>query len=124
MADNEAWRQIRALPRTLNAELPTADVPEVAGVFVWFRQEEPIQLGMTRNLRQRLIGNGTPSPLAGVIGKQLTKLRAAVIPAARLQASNAWLDECSVAWSPCAGKAEAKQLRDDLVKDWKPARPS
>ena len=131
MADTVTWAQMRALPRVFSANLAAIDVPAEPGIFVWFREGEPVQIGAATGrggLRRRLSGppaarSDAPLQVTSTSDRLRTgiaRLRASLTNAKHQEKLDAWIAECSVAWKILPDAASAKAAHRELLKDWDP----
>jgi hypothetical protein len=110
------------------ANITEDELPTSAGVYVWYRNSEPIFIGTTGNLQKRVffehiaragapmssalrrvaastLGYGTPSDLRS--GRRL-------LTAAEATAVEAWLREGSVSWHSFSEETEALKAAAEL----------
>lgn len=123
-----AWERARAAERRPVASLSRGDIPDSPGVYVWFRDGEPVYVGEAKgSLRQRLSAHLSKSAdlsrstlrrsvaLAELgIPRSAAATRPTVITAEQAAVVTTWLSECEVAWLVCDDGADAHQLEAEL----------
>ncbi len=128
------WEVIRERPRTDVAGLRGRDVPAVPGVYVWWRDGEPVYVGEAKtSLRQRLSAHLATGPdltrstlrrsvaLARLgIPRAVSGRRPSVIAQADADTVSAWLRGCELAWVECESAAAAHALEAALRSEWLP----
>lgn len=128
MALMTAWDRAHAAERRAAASLRRGDIPDLPGVYIWFRGGDPVYVGEAKtSLRQRLGAHLSKSPdlsrstlrrsvaLAELgIPRSMASVRPTVITAEQAAAVTTWLGECEVAWLVCDGGDHAHQLETSL----------
>lgn len=121
-------------PRKL--PIPPREVPAEPGVYVWFREGQPVYVGKasgTNGLRGRLrshFDQGTDfsrSTFRASIGaaqlgipRSVVRQRPSVMALEQAAVANEWLAGCEVGWLVCASAGEAQRLEDALRGEWLP----
>lgn len=124
-----------ALPRRQARSLTRADVPPRPGVYVWFREGEPIYSGVaagSKGLSGRVwryhLDTGVDLSRSsfrrnicehiGVAPVARSKTRPSVMTAAEVAQVNAWVAGCEVAWLEFETPADAKKFEKELHREW------
>lgn len=134
--DGPLWSRALAAPRRRASDLGRGDVPTHPGVYIWFRDGEPVYAGRAKGnggLRSRLakhLASGldlSHSTLrASVAVRELGVTRAharsrpTVMTSDQIGVVNAWLAECEIAWLVCSSVEETIALEDALIAEWRP----
>jgi hypothetical protein len=124
----------RVKPREL--PVPSREVPVAPGVYIWFREGQPIYVGKALGadgLRGRLKAHfalGTDfsrstfraSIAAAQLGlpRSVVRQRPSVITPDQTAVANQWLAQCEVGWIVCASTREAENLENALRAEWLP----
>lgn len=130
------WARVRSEMLWAADAVELSDIPTGPGVYVWFRDDEPIYVGEARGkrgLRGRLrahlaIGQDLSRSTfrASVAVRQLgvdratARLRPSVLSPAQVAIVNEWIAECDLAWVECASQEEAHNLEIRLRWAWLP----
>jgi len=141
MTTTPTWDQMNLLPRVPAVDLPTADIPDQPGVFVWYHRGVPVQVGKATaagGLRRQLtestnsdIGEHS-SPVTRAlrsVGEAITSgldaIRATVTGGNQTQAekTEAYRAEAAVAWAVLPDTVAAKAAWKTLTMQWHPAPP-
>ena len=124
----------RVNPRKL--PIPPGDVPVASGVYIWFREGQPIYVGKALGadgLRGRLKAHFAHSTdfsrstfRASIAAAQLglprsvVRQRPSVMTPDQTAVANQWLAQCEVGWIVCASGMEAENLERALRAEWLP----
>lgn len=116
--------------------IPSREVPAEPGVYVWFREGQPLYVGKalgTNGLRGRLrshFDQGTDfsrstlraSIAAAELGipRSVVRQRPSVMTPEQTAVANEWLAGCEVGWLVCGSAREAHDLEDALRAEWLP----
>lgn len=131
------WDRMLALPRGSAAALTQGAIPSEPGVYVWFRDGEPIYAGRavaTGGLRRRLWRSHLATGLdlshssfrrnvcEHVLGipTSVTRQRPTVMRADQVKKVNEWIRGCEVAWIELRTVEETKQFERSLMAEWMP----
>ena len=130
------WSQAVAVGKHRPRSLRPRDIPTSPGVYIWFRDCEPVYVGEAKGvqgLQGRLrahLAIGTDlsrSTLrASVAVAQLGVTRAyarqrpSVMTDAEITLVNAWLTTCELGWQECATGPAAHELEVRLRSEWTP----
>jgi hypothetical protein len=129
------WARMNAQPRRSAAALLQSDVPTTPGVYVWYRDGEPLYAGRAvgrAGLQERIWGDHlrTGHDLSrssfrrivcdhlGIAPTSRTTLRPTLMTAAEVEPLNRWIRECEVAWVECNSPKEAERLEKMLRAEW------
>ena len=132
------WQTINSLPRHVASEVTGQLIPTEPGVYAWYRSGVAVYVGKAtgrQGLRQRAWGNhmargkGAMSgsafrrnvaELLGFGKPSLIKANPSVLTDAQVDAVNAWIRECEVAWFTTASSGAALALERDLKAELLP----
>lgn len=130
------WHEVRAIVRLPAANLSAKGIPSVPGVYVWFREGEPIFLGEacgSEGLKGRLrahlasgvdLSRSTLRASVAVqelgISRAYARTRPGVVTQEQVNLVNHWLRACEVGWIPCKSAATAHVLEKRLRAEWLP----
>lgn len=137
MAHGPEWHRMDGQPRRRATELERQDVPEVPGVYAWYRDGEAVYSGRAvgaDGLRGRIwryhlkTGNDLSRSsfrrnvceYLGIAPTSRTTLRPTVMTEEDVAPVNAWIHECDVAWIECQTDEEAVRLEKALHREWLP----
>lgn len=137
VAQGENWSRLFSMPRRPVMTLSRDDLPTAPGVYVWFRQGEPVYSGVAAGsggLRARVgryhLATGPDLSRSsfrrnvcehlGVATVARAKERPSVLAAADVEPVNAWVRMCEIAWIECPSPEEAKALERALHREWLP----
>jgi len=131
-----AWQQVLGLPRRTVADVALKEIPPAPGIYVWFRDGEPIYVGEAkgaRGLRSRLgahlqtgvdLSRSTLRASVAVrllgISRSTARRRPTVMTPEQVALVNEWLRECQLAWTVCEGASAAHELEGTLRTEWLP----
>lgn len=131
-----AWSAVSTEPRHDVAELTLAQVPSAPGVYVWWRDNEPIYVGEakgTRGLRGRIrahLGTGVDlsrstlraSVAVEILGvsRATARSRPPLLTSEDTASVNAWLRGCKLSWVMTASASAAHDLESSLRAEWLP----
>jgi len=131
-----AWQQVLMHPRRPAANLALTDVSTLPGVYVWFRDSEPVYVGEakgTQGLRSRLgahlrtsvdLSRSTLRASVAVhllgVPRSTARRRPSVMTPEQVASVNQWLRACELAWVVCDDAAAAHQLEGALRTEWLP----
>jgi len=120
-------------PRTCSGQLLRGHIPQVAGVYAWFRDGDCVYVGKAKNLRQRLSAHRSTSAdlsrstlRASVavrelgIGRKTARSRPSTLHAEQVSQVNEWLAACEVAWVACPDPGVADEMERRLRGHWMP----
>jgi len=120
---DSAWLEVLTAPRVALNELDRDAVDARPGVYVLFRDTNPVYVGKSANLRATLAqllatqGPSSVSPFRRSVAEFLGIASAKVIAAMRYRPTpedhakiNRWVKDCSVVWRACATESEAVAL--------------
>jgi hypothetical protein len=129
----EMWAELRRLPRHEAGSLGRRQIPESAGIYVWFKDSEAVYLGKASSLRKRLGTHlGRSSDLSRSTLRRTVALRERGVPRAvsakrpsvlleaDVEAVNAWIRSCEVAWLELRAPADAHAREAALLTEWRP----
>ncbi|MGY6497620.1 MAG: nuclear transport factor 2 family protein [Microcella sp.] len=130
------WATMKKLPRQRAADIDPAAIPTSKGVYVWFRDGEPVYVGEAlgrRGLRGRLsahlsqnvdMSHSTLRASVAVaelgITRKVARSRPTTLTDEQAAVVNAWIADCEVAWQECADSGEAHQLETELLRESRP----
>jgi len=131
-----AWHQVLMHPRRPVASLALTDVPPLPGVYVWFREGEPVYVGEAKG-RQGLRGRVRAHLRTGVdlsrstlrasvavhlhgIPRSTARSRPSVMTPENVALVNQWLRACEIAWVVCEDAPAAHELEGALRTEWLP----
>ncbi|GAB5080389.1 GIY-YIG nuclease family protein [Arthrobacter sp. AD-310] len=135
-APGSIWQNTLLKVGTRKLPIPPREVPAEPGVYVWFREGQPVYVGKASGsygLRGRLkshFDQGTDfsrstfrANIAAAqlrIPRSVVRQRPSVMTQAQAVAVNDWLAGCEVGWIVCASAGEAHSLEDALRAEWLP----
>ncbi|RIJ76945.1 hypothetical protein D1871_08140 [Nakamurella silvestris] len=138
MTSTPTWNQMRLLPRISTSVLATAEIPSGPGVFVWFRNGEPVQVGKATGpggLRRQLQPPTGAEPDDGAsrweraghrittFGReQLAAIRRSVGSRTQAERVESFIAESSVAWLEMSDTTTTRAAWKALMTDWQPTR--
>lgn len=126
------WDQIRLLPRAVASREHARTAPREPGVYIWFREGEPVYLGKAAILRGRLgthrrtTTRPSQSTLRATIGALVTAQPRMVLREkgryveAEALLIDTYLDGCELAWVTTERPADAALLERALIAAWRP----
>lgn len=130
------WDAMNSRPRVRASACRLSDVPSAPGVYAWYRSGEPIYVGRAiadGGLRKRLRRHlATVSDLShsafrrnvcdhlGIASTGVTRVRPPLLVKDQVDAVNAWVAECEIAWVECATRDGAAALETAMKGEWKP----
>lgn len=130
------WELAQVIPRRSARDLRLLDIPAAPGVYIWFRDNEPVYVGEARGqqgLRGRLRAHRSTSPdlsrstfrasvaVANLsIDRRTARLRPTVMTREQVSVVNTWIDACELAWIVCESADEAHALEKALRAEWLP----
>ena len=126
------WNQIRLLPRAVASREHVRTAPREPGVYIWFREDEPVYLGKAAILRDRLgthrrtSTSPSKSTLRATVGAMVTGQPRKTLREkgryveAEAQVIDTYLDGCELAWVTTATPADAALLERSLINEWRP----
>lgn len=128
------WEAIRERPRVSVATLRGRSVPAVPGVYIWWRDGEPVYVGEAKtSLQQRLSAHLATGPdltrstlrrsvaLAQLgIPRAVSGQRPSIIGQAEADSVSAWLRGCELTWVECEDADAAHTLEVALRSEWLP----
>lgn len=129
------WSRMNQQSRLRAPDASNLTVPCCAGVHAWYKDGHPIYVGMTHDLRERLVethlslaqsmyfsafrrnvaehlGFGRPSEI---------KSRQCSLSPQQLSEAASWIQSCEVAWITCDTRNQAKELEKSLKAEFLPA---
>ncbi|MBA3273539.1 MAG: GIY-YIG nuclease family protein [Chthoniobacterales bacterium] len=109
-------------------------VPAAPGVHAWYHQNQPVYVGMSTNLNQRLVETHLSTRASmyfsafrrnvaerlGFGAPRDIKSKVRVLSAKELDAVTEWIRDCQFSWIECASAEEAKVLEASLKREYKP----
>jgi hypothetical protein len=127
------WHRASAAERVRVSNIDHASIPHSPGVYVWFRDGQPVYVGMATDLRDRLNRHlGTDLDLSRSafrrnvlehLGKGTVadaRVRPSVLTSDQVEPVNIWIAACEVAWLACESVEEADGLENALLLEQKP----
>ena len=130
------WQEVLLKVDARKLPIPAREVPAEPGVYVWFREGQPVYVGKalgTNGLQGRLrshFDQGTDfsrstfraSIAAAQLGipRSVVRQRPSVMTPEQTAVVNEWLAGCEVGWIVCASAMEAKNLENALRGEWLP----
>ena len=130
------WQQARSISRRSPGSIGRGGIPTDPGVYIWFKNDEPIYVGEARGkkgLRGRIRSHrATDADLsrstlrASVAVDQLgvertyARQRPSVMTKEQIVAVNEWLAGCEIGWIVCSSEKEAHELEVSLRDEWLP----
>lgn len=124
----------KAVPRAL--PVSSAEVPPGPGIYIWFRDDNPIYVGEAcgaRGLRGRLrahlaqgadLSHSTFRASVAVrqlgLQRSVVRQRPSVINPEQIAAVNQWVSSCEIGWIECQTPDEAHELEVSLRTEWRP----
>lgn len=125
------WEQIRS---TRPIRLTTlSEIPRKPGIYVWFRDQEPVYIGKATNLHDRLKSHlrktldlsrsafrRNVAAHLGVATVALCRVRPSILTAAQVGAVNEWVSGCKIVWVETSTPQEARAMEKALIATWKP----
>jgi hypothetical protein len=130
------WTQAVAVARYRPRSIQPGDIPSRPGVYIWFREGEPVyvgeakgRLGLRGRLRAHLavsadLSRSTLRASVAVAELGLTRAyarrRPSVITDAEVEHVNEWLNSCELGWHECATAVAAHELEARLRREWMP----
>jgi hypothetical protein len=128
------WRDLDAATRYPPSTLEARVVPELPGVYAWYRGGDRMYVGKADSLRDRVWGNHlgqgralSSSAFRRNVAAHLGFGSAAAIKAGdmvltetQLNEVRQWIMGCEVAWLTCATAADAAALETSLKQEFKP----
>ncbi|WP_411910658.1 GIY-YIG nuclease family protein [Actinotalea sp. M2MS4P-6] len=130
------WDEVRAITRRPVEGLSARDIPNAPGVYVWFREGEPVYVGEARGaggLRGRLrahlatgVDLSRSTLRASVAVKELgisrahARSRPSHVTPDQVEAVNRWLRSCDLGWVTCDTADGAHELEARLRAEWLP----
>jgi excinuclease UvrABC nuclease subunit len=133
-ADTQDWGAFETRPRFAVAHISQADLPVGSGVYVFYRDGQPVYVGKAASLRARLWTNHlrrgalmTNSAFRRNVAAFLGIASSADIKARRYQPSESdasrvwdWISECEIAWIECPTELDALLLESKLKTESRP----
>lgn len=131
-AATTTWEALRAARRAPATKDHIRTAPTSPGVYVWFRDNEPVYVGIGVNLRRRLTDHRSTSTrprkstLRASVGVLATGLPRTVLRVdkryvpAEAALIDAWLDGCELTWVATPSRHHAKQIEADLLREAMP----
>lgn len=133
LSSRQDWRWLLSLPRIRSSKVRESEIPPAPGLYVWFRGDECIYVGISGNLRQRLsihrderndLSRSTFRSWAAVeilgVEREVTRQRPSVMTNPQIQAVNRWISECDLAWQSLPSRAAAVALETALLGERRP----
>lgn len=123
---------MRLLPRAVASREHVRTAPREPGVYIWWRDGEPVYLGKAAILRGRLSTHRrtstrpSQSTLRATIGALVTDQPRKVLREkgryveAEALLIDAYLDGCELAWVTTETPADAAILERSLIDEWRP----
>ena len=124
------------IARYQSRSIPRGGIPATPGVYIWFRDGDPIYVGEAKGaqgLRGRLrahlatgsdLSRSTLRASVAVAELGITRSRArqrpGVLSPTEIAHTNDWLTGCELGWLECSTSAEAHALEINLRKEWTP----
>jgi hypothetical protein len=116
--------------------LKLSAIPKSQGVYIWFRDGEPVYVGEAlgaKGLRDRLrahlatgidLSHSTLRASVAVeqlgVERSVARRRPSVMTPEQVSVVNEWLVSCELGWTECASAREAHELEVALRSDWLP----
>lgn len=126
------WADVRQAPRSDASLAHVLSAPLAPGVYLWWREGEPVYLGKATSLRRRLsVHRRTKtrpekSTLRASVGAVVTgepratlRQRGRYVDEEAVQI-DAWLDGCELSWIEAETAADAVLLEKALLAQWRP----
>lgn len=128
MPTDDSWTRLLEAPRSHAGDLTRPAIPQVPGVYAWFRDDECVYVGLAgTSLRSRLSAHlATTTDLsrstlrATVAVNQLgvtrttARSRPPILTTDQVGVVNEWLRACDVAWLTCPTRLAAVSLEKTL----------
>ena len=115
------------------ASVTRPSLPNVPGVYTWYRDGEPVYAGKATSLKTRIWTHLATTPdlsrsafrrdvcdHLGVANTSITKQRPTRLIEADVEPVNKWIRECEVGWLELESPSEAESFEDRLLAEWKP----
>ena len=127
------WSTVLSQPRTRAGSLARSVVPELPGVYAWFRDDECVYLGKASSLRARLrshlatsldLSRSTLRSWVAVrelgLTREYTRRRPTVMTPEQVAVVTEWIQRCDLSWVTTTTKEEAALLEARLLSAWRP----
>lgn len=130
------WAKAHAVTRHAVSQLRSEDIPRTPGVYIWFRDGEPVYVGEARGekgLRGRLAAHRASdvdlsrstlraSVAVAELGVSRTRARSrpSVMTTDEVAIVNEWLARCELGWMECPSPESAHDLETALRREWLP----
>jgi hypothetical protein len=135
-AEAPRWRDMNSRARRRADTLQLSDVPDSPGVYVWYRDGDPVYVGRAKDavrLRGRVrvhlkqdrdlshsAFRRNVCELIGLTPTSVTRARPPRLSADQVRPVNEWIRGCEVAWWPCRNGDEAAAVELALLREFKP----
>jgi hypothetical protein len=130
------WAKALAVTRHDVSRLRSEDIPRSPGVYIWFREGEPVYVGEARGLKglrgrlaahrasSRDLSRSTLRASVAVaelgVSRARARSRPSVMSVDEVAVVNGWLAGCELGWIECPSQESAHDLETALRQEWLP----